>query len=108
MIYAELTAVAAIAVYIVGVSGFTYSWRNAIARRLHIQEEHLRPLKPFDCPTCMTWWSCIAYAAITHQFTIWTLLAAAALSLLAVPIQDLMLFLREGLSSLINKIADKL
>ena len=62
MIYLELLAVAAVAVYIVDprLSGFTNSWRAALARILHVRE--LRPLKPFDCPKCMAWWSCVVYA----------------------------------------------
>lgn len=108
MIYAELAAVAAVTVYIVGVSGFTQSWRRALARLVHIREEHLRPLKPFDCPACMTWWCCLAWALARHGLTLWTVAAAAALSLLSIPMQDFLLFVREGLSSLIRKLFEKL
>ena len=100
MIYLELTAVAAVTVYIVGVSGFTQSWRGALARMLHIRE--LRPLKPFDCPACMTWWACVIYALAVRQLTLWTVLEAAALSLLSIPMQDFLLLLREGISALMR------
>lgn len=106
MIYAELTAVAVIVVYIVGVSGFTQSWRGALARALHVKT--LRPLKPFDCPACMTWWTCLAYAAITHRFTLWTVLASAALSLLSKPIEQFLLLLREALTAAAARLLDKL
>ena len=65
-------------------------------------------LKPFDCATCMTWWTCLAYALIQHDLTLWTVAASAALSLLSIPITDLLLFIREGLSAILRKLFDKL
>lgn len=106
MIYAELTAVAAIVTYIVGVSGFTQSWRRALARALHVRE--LRPLKPFDCAACMTWWTCLAWALYRRDLTLWTVLASAGASLLSIPMQDFLLLLREGLSFLLRKVFDRL
>ncbi len=108
MIYAELATVALIVNYIVGASGFTQSWRRALAKRFGLKEHQLRPIKPFDCATCMTWWTCLAYALVRHDFTLWTVAASAALSLLSIPITDLLLFIREGLSALIRKFFDKL
>lgn len=108
MIYAELAAVAAIVTYIVGVSGFTTSWRTALAKLVGLTEARLRPLKPFDCPTCMTWWSCLIYALATHRLTLWTVLASALLSLLSIPIQDFLLLVREGISSLFRQLFDRL
>ena len=108
MIYAELATVALIVDYIVGASGFTQSWRRALARRLHLKEHQLRPLKPFDCATCMTWWTCLAWALIQHDLTLWTVAASAALSLLSIPITDLLLFIREGLSAILRKLFDRL
>lgn len=108
MIYAELATVALIVVYIVGVSGFTTAWRTALARILHVKEHQLKPLPPFDCATCMTWWTCLAWALIRRDFTLWTVAASAALSLLSIPIQDFLLLVREGISSLFRKLFDKL
>lgn len=108
MIYTELATVALIVDYIVGASGFTTSWRTAVAKRLGLKEHQMRPLKPFDCATCMTWWCCLAWALIRHDFTLWTVAASAALSLLSIPITDLLLFIREGLSALLRKLFDKL
>lgn len=108
MIYAELATVALIVNYIVGASGFTQSWRRALAKRLQLKEHQLRPLKPFDCATCMTWWCCLAYALVQHDLTLWTVAASAALSLLSIPTTDMLLLLREGLSALIRKLFDRL
>lgn len=108
MIYAELATVALVVNYIVGASGFTTSWRRALAKALGLKEHQLRPIKPFDCATCMTWWCCLAWALIRHDFTLWTVAASAALSLLSIPTTDMLLFIREGLSSLIRKLFDRL
>ena len=106
MIYAELATVAAIVVYIVGVSGFTDSWRDWLERKALPPGKHLGHVRPFDCPACMTWWTCLAYALITHRLTLWTVAASAALSLLSIPMQELMLLLREGITFLARKITD--
>jgi hypothetical protein len=108
MIYAELAAVALITDYIVGASGFTQSWRRLLAHALGLKEHQLRPLPPFDCATCASWWACIVYALATHAFSLWTLLFAAVLSLLAVPTTDMLLLLREGLSAVLRKLFNKL
>lgn len=108
MIYAELAAVAAIVTYIVGVSGFTTSWRRLLARLTGIREDTMRPLKPFDCATCMTWWCCLAWAAIRRDFSIWTVAASAALSLLSIPIEQFLLLVREGLTALAARLLRKL
>ena len=58
-IYIDLILVALVTIYIVDISGFTESWRTALARSLKISESAMRPLKPFDCGKCMTWWVCL-------------------------------------------------
>ena len=46
-IYLQLLLVAAVTIYIVDLSGFTQSWRSALARRMHINETNL--LLYVDC-----------------------------------------------------------
>lgn len=104
-IYAELPIVAFIVVYIVDVSGFTDSWRGALARALHIRE--LRPLKPFDCSLCMTWWVCLIYAAIRGPFTLLAVAESALLSCLSITISAFLLFLRELLLKVIDIITPR-
>lgn len=105
MIYIELLLVGLITIYIVDISGFTDSWRDAIARCLHIT--HLKPLPPFDCGKCMTWWSCLVYALCTGHFTLWTIAFAALLSHLSIPIGLSMIFIREWMNTIINKLMPK-
>lgn len=103
-IYLQLLLVAAVTIYIVDLSGFTDSWRKALARRMHINETNLRPLKPFDCSLCMTWWVCLIYALIEGQLSLPVIAYSALLSFLSVPIGQAILFIREWASWLIDKL----
>lgn len=98
----DLILVAAVTIYIVDVSGFTDSWRSLIASKLHIQR--MRPLPPFDCGTCMTWWVCLIYCICTGHLCLETIAISALLSLLAVPIGSAMVCLREWMTWIFNKL----
>lgn len=104
-IYTQQAILAAVVVFIVDLSGFTDSWRDALARALHIR--NLRPLKPFDCSLCMTWWTCLIYPLCTGDFSLLTLANAAALALLSQPLSAVMLFIVESLNWLFNKITPR-
>lgn len=103
-IFVDLLLVASITIYIVDLSGFTQSWRSALARRMHINETNLRPLKPFDCSLCMTWWVCLIYALIEGQLSLQVIAYSALLSFLSVPIGQAMIFIREWLSWITDKL----
>lgn len=103
-IYLQLLLVASVTIYIVDLSGFTDSWRKALARRMHINEANLRPLKPFDCSLCMTWWVCLIYALIKSQLSLPVIAYSALLSFLSVPIGQAMIFIREWLSWITDKL----
>ena len=103
-IYIQLLLVAAVTIYIVDLSGFTQSWRSALARRMHINETNLRPLKPFDCGQCMTWWTCLAYSLIVRHFSLPVIAYSALLAFLSVPIGQVMIFIREWVSWIIDKL----
>lgn len=101
IIYIDLLLLAAVTIYIVDLSGFTDSWRSALAKWLKAKD--LKPLKPFDCGQCMTWWVCIIYALCTGSFSLPVLAYIAALSFLSIPLGQLCIFIKEGMASLINK-----
>ena len=100
-LYAELTLVATLVVYVVDLSGFTGSWRAALARLLGVRE--LRSLPPFDCSLCMVWWCCLAWALFRGQLSLPTVAASAALSLLSVPMCNTIITIRDWLDFLIRK-----
>ena len=100
--YITITLAALTAVYIVDVSGFTDSWRAALARLLRVKA--LRPLPPLDCGKCMAFWTAVVTAAVLGQLNVKTVAFAALLSLLSLPAGQLMLFIREGLATLIGRL----
>ena len=101
--YIDLLLIAAITIYIVDLSGFTESWRSALARILKAKE--LKPMKPLDCGQCMIWWVCIIYAILTGSFSLPVLAYIAALSFLSIPIGQILIFIRESICAVIRKIA---
>lgn len=101
-IYIDLILVALVTIYIVDVSGFTESWRDALARLLHVSR--LRSLKPFDCGLCMTWWVCLIYPICTGDISLGTIAFAALLSHLSNPIGEAMIFIREWMTRILNKL----
>ena len=100
-IYIELLLIAVITIYIVDLSGFTESWRSALTRLIKAKE--LRPIRPFDCSLCMTWWVCIIYAICSGLLSLPVLAYIAALSFLSIPIGQFCIFIREGVTFLLNK-----
>lgn len=102
MIYIKLLLVALVTIYVVDISGFTDSWRAALVRILKIKS--LRPLPPFDCGRCMTWWVCLIYSLCIGHFTLWTIAVSALLSHLSVQIGQVMIFIREWITWVINKL----
>lgn len=101
-IYIDLLLVALVTIYVVDISGFTDSWRNLIATKLHIAK--MRALPPFDCAACMTWWVCLIYSIITGDISLGTIAFTALLSLLSIPIGQTMIFIRESITWIINKL----
>lgn len=111
-IYLDLLLITAAVTYVVDVSGFTTSWRSLLARALSrpghtIREEDLRPLKPFDCGKCMTFWTCLGYAIATGQTTLPVLAACCAASLLSKSFSGVMIFLCESIDALLDMITPK-
>ena len=101
-IYIDLTLVALVIIYIVDISGFTESWRDGCARWLHIS--NLRPLPPFDCGKCMTWWVCLIYPICTGDFSLGTVAFAALLSHLSNPIGEMLIFIREWMIYILDRL----
>lgn len=100
-IYTHLLLLALVTIYVVDVSGFTESWRSLLMEILRISR--MRPLKPFDCGLCMTWWVCLIYPMFTGDFSLGTIAFAALLSHLSNPIGQLLIFIREWITWIINR-----
>lgn len=105
-IYTDLLLMSLTVSYIVDVSGFTQSWRSALARWLGRNVSALRPLPPFDCGKCMTFWSCLILTLIEGAFSLPVLAYICLLSCLSVTAGQVFIFIREGLSRLLDIMID--
>ena len=65
----DLLLVAAVCVFIVDVSGWTESWRGALARWARVEHPTGR-LRPFDCSLCCTWWAGLVLLLCRGEFTL--------------------------------------
>ena len=101
-IYVDMLLVALVTIYIVDISGFTESWRDALARMLQVSR--LRPLPPFDCGKCMTWWVCLIYPVCTGDISLGAVAFAALLSHLSIPIGEFLIFIREWMNTIIDRL----
>lgn len=88
------------------VSGFTESWRAALARVLKV--ERLKALPPFDCAKCAVFWCCLLWTVCTVGLRLLPAAFCCLLSLLAVPFGRLLIFIREGLTALMDKLIEKI
>lgn len=102
----DLILVALVTIYIVDISGFTQSWRAGLAHLLHARD--LKPLPPFDCSLCMTWWVCIIFLLVSGRCSLPLVAFSALLSHLSVPIGQLLILVREAFTRLIDKLLEKL
>ena len=101
-IYIDLLLMSLTVTYIVDVSGFTQSWRSALARWLGRSESALRPLPPFDCGKCMTFWTCLVLSLIEGALSLPVLAYTCLLSCLSVTFVQVFIFIREGLLRLLD------
>ena len=103
--YTQLLLVAAITVYVVDLSGFTVSWRSALRKALGVPV--LRPLPPFDCGKCATWWACLLWAWLAcHDLRLETVAFAALLSFASTAAGTVAGAVRDTVINIFNRVAD--
>lgn len=76
--YIDLLLIAAI---LTGIfySGFPYEFEEIVSKRLKIGKFKLP--KPFGCPLCLTWWTCLIYIICTGNLTLFNVLACLLFAL---------------------------
>lgn len=103
-IYFELLIVAAVTTYIVALSGFTKAWLAALSRfTARLGYGPVRQLRPFSCAECMTFWACLAWSAASGELSLSTFGASAGLAFFSITIENVLIFIREGLLALLVK-----
>lgn len=98
--FVDILLLSLVVVWIVDLSGFTQSWMNALSRWLNRQ---VRPVKPFACSLCMTWWAGIVYAVATGNFTLSVVAFVALMAFLSFPISQFLIFIHETLLKWMQK-----
>ena len=109
MTFLELLTINLALILVIDLSGFVPSFKRLISKWLtkdHISTDSYR-LKPFDCSYCMTFWCCLLYLLVTHQFTCFTVLIALGLTHFTDVTRQLLLLMRDILIKLIDTIYDK-
>lgn len=101
----DIILVAVITIYIVDLSGFTETLLKVISA---YKGRKITELKPFSCSLCMVWWVCLIYAVIVGNLTIPVVALIALLSLLSVPLGQLLMLIRDAFLKVINKLMDLL
>lgn len=101
----DITLVALVTIYIVDLSGFTETLLKVISA---YKGRKITELKPFTCSLCMVWWVCLIYAAIVGNLTIPVVALIALLSLLSIPLGQLLILIRESFLKVINKLMNLL
>lgn len=101
----DLILVALVTIYIVDLSGFTDAWLRVLSNYYH---RKISELKPFSCSLCMVWWVCLAFLLMSAKLTLPMVAFSALLSMMSVPIGQLLILIREAINSIINKLMDLL
>lgn len=105
-VFLQILAITFAVVYIVDLSGFTESWRGALAKFL--KTERLKSLKPFDCSKCLVFWVVLAWLLFLGENLLICLVSACLLSYLSETVRMLLIFIREGLNYILRKLIEKI
>ena len=98
-IYIDLLMVAVITIYIVDLSGFTDTWLKALSA---YKGRKIGQLKPFSCSLCMVWWVCLIFLLVSRKCSLPMVAFSALLSMMSVPIGQLLMLIREAILKAIN------
>lgn len=104
----DLLMIAAVAVFIIDLSGVVQVFKGALGRWLGVT---VGSIKPFDCSLCITFWTGLAYLLATHAFSIGGVALVCAAALLTKPLNSLEGFVVYALMAFIaklNEITDKI
>lgn len=101
----NLLIISGILCYIVDISGIVDEFKKFLWKKyIKKGDYHNLSLKPFDCSRCCVWWSTLIYIIATGHFTLPYIGFCALLSLLASNISDFLIWIKDTLTWLINKL----
>jgi hypothetical protein len=97
----DLFILSAVIVFIIDLSGIITAIEKGLSKWLKCQATIP---KPFSCSLCCVWWVGLIYLICTTTFTIPMIGYVALLSFMTNPIYNTLLFIRDLLNSLIDKL----
>ena len=99
----NLLLIQIIVVFIVDLSGIIDTIKKFLWKKfVKVGDYHNLSLKPISCSLCSTWWVCLIYLIVTNNFTLPYIAITALLALLAGNMADLMYFIKDAFTKLIN------
>lgn len=104
----SLTLITIISVIIVDISGFITSIKKFIAKRIHARDYTNVHLKPFDCSFCMNFWISLVYLFYNSQLCLPYICYILCMSMMTVPIKEILNTIIDFQIYIINKVHDKL
>ena len=107
MFYYHMILLTLCAVYVVGVSGFVEDIKKRYAATLKLSPDARISCKPFDCCTCMTFWSGVVlccFEGVTLEHAAFVCVCA----FLAHFVENCYFLIREFLAALVRLLTDKI
>lgn len=95
----DLILLALITIYIIDLSGFTDTWLKALSA---YKGRKIGQFKPFSCSLCMVWWVCLIFLLVSRKCSLPMVAFSALLSMMSVPIGQLLMLIREATLKAIN------
>ena len=105
MIYLELLLICAIIIFICDLSDAIDNLVIPIIKRaFNIPKNANISIKPFDCSLCLSFWIGLLYLLIQHAFTIPNIAYACLLAYLTPHLKAILLYIKEFLIWIENKL----
>ena len=95
----DMILAAVVTVFVVDLSGFTTSWKTALARWLHVPADRLH-VKPFDCALCMTFWVSLGVSLVRGEFCLLAVVYAALLAFFSSTIADTLRIVKDAFTKI--------
>ena len=110
MVILNLFIISVIWVLILDLSGFA----RTIDKTLYKIFYPKRPFRddahfpPFDCPTCMTWWSCLIYLILINALTFQYIAFSLLFAWLTTIEKDIFIFIKDLITKLLDTLYNTL
>lgn len=104
--FIDLILIQIIVVLIVDMSGFIDSFKSFISKILtkgRIETSNYS-LRPIDCSFCMNWWVGLVYLIISNHLSLGYITLVLILSFLTTSTKDILLYIKDLMSYLINRL----